>query len=580
MNDLAKNSCAAPSLPTALVHTLSLFPELELTEKNGVVYTKSWVVDLLLSLAGYCPEQDLAGRLAVEPAAGDGAFLLSMARRLVASCRLHGHSLNECGSALLAYELEESSANRARASLEMLLCREGVSPVEARSLAEAWVRVGDYLLEADRLPHADFVIGNPPYVRLEDIDPIVGGTYRARYPTMVGRADLYIAFFEAALKQLKPDGVCAFICADRWMLNQYGAELRRFITSSFDVQAVVEMHNANAFDVEVSAYPAVTVIRRGRQGDAVVASANSPLFSVDGSDLACALRAVRTLAVEKLAGIKGVQAARVTTWFSNADPWPCVSPQRLALLKRLEAEFPLLEPEETRTVVGIGVATGCDAVFITKNTSLVEAERLLPLAMAQDAKAGHLLWSGHYLVNPWDEEGLVCLSDCPQLEAYFEAHQERLKNRHIGQRTPERWYRTIDRVNMRLLRKHKLYFPDIKNTIYPVLDRGETYPHHNLYFVQSDRWDMEVLGGLLLSRVAQFFVECYGVRMRGGYLRFQAQYLRRIRVPRLETISEHQANELREAFRLFDVTRATRVALDLYGIDTVTGRPTVKAASE
>ena len=69
----------------------------------------------------------------------------------------------------------------------------------------------------------------------------------------------------------------------------------------------------------------------------------------------------------------------------------------------------------------------------------------------------------------------------------------------------------------------------------PVLDRGETYPHHNLYFIQSDEWDLEVLGGLLMSAVGQFFVESYGVRMRGGYWRFQAQYLRRIRVPESES---------------------------------------------
>jgi hypothetical protein len=59
---------------------------------------------------------------------------------------------------------------------------------------------------------------------------------------MVGRADLYIAFFEAALRQLKAGGVCAFVCADRWMLNHYGAERRRFITASCAVETVVEMH--------------------------------------------------------------------------------------------------------------------------------------------------------------------------------------------------------------------------------------------------------------------------------------------------------------------------------------------------
>ena len=85
---------------------------------------------------------------------------------------------------------------------------------------------------------ADFVIGNPPYVRLEDIPEETALLYRDATATMRGRADLYVAFFEAALRQLKEDGVCAFICADRWMRNQYGAELRELITSAFAVDVV------------------------------------------------------------------------------------------------------------------------------------------------------------------------------------------------------------------------------------------------------------------------------------------------------------------------------------------------------
>jgi adenine-specific DNA-methyltransferase len=99
------------------------------------------------------------------------------------------------------------------------------------------------------------------------------------------------------------------------------------------------------------------------------------------------------------------------------------------------------------------------------------------------------------------------------------------------------------------------------------LDRGETYPHHNLYFIQSDEWDLEVLGGLLMSKVGQFFIESYGVRMRGGYLRFQAQYLRRIRVPDPTNLPKMLSHELRDAFRHRDRHRATQVALDLYAID-------------
>lgn len=69
-----------------------------------------------------------------------------------------------------------------------------------------------------------------------------------------------------------------------------------------------------------------------------------------------------------------------------------------------------------------------------------------------------------------------------------------------------------------------------------------------------------------MSVVGQFFAESYGVRMRGGYLRFQAQYLRRIRVPSPASISKVQAKQLVKAFRARDREKATRLALEIYGI--------------
>ncbi|MGI9118780.1 MAG: SAM-dependent methyltransferase, partial [Acidimicrobiales bacterium] len=82
----------------------------------------------------------------------------------------------------------------------------------------------------------------------------------------------------------------------------------------------------------------------------------------------------------------------------------------------------------------------------------------------------------------------------------------------------------------------------------------------------SDGWDIEVLGGLLLSEVANLFVGTYCVKMRGGCYRFQAQYLRRIRVPNREALSTSDRTELRRAFRERDVEAATATATRLYGI--------------
>jgi adenine-specific DNA-methyltransferase len=541
-------------------------------EKSGVVYTKPWVVELILDLAGYSPAKDLTTIIAVEPAAGDGAFLLPMVDRLLLSAAKFDRSISECEPALQAFELDELSAEVARRSLCKFLEEKNLSKIEAKSLAGSWIKTGDYLLNQDerQTNKVDFVIGNPPYIRLEDLEPTAASKYREKYSTMVGRADIYIAFFEAALKQLNHDGVCAFICADRWMRNQYGSALRKFISTAYSVDTVIEMHNANAFESGVSAYPAITVIRKNRQGPAVIATLEARAEEATGQRLVRAINVVRD-SKSKAPAVTGLEVVKVESWFSGQDPWACGSPERLSLLKRLESEYYPLESGFTQTVVGIGVATGADQVYITTDPTIVENSRLLPMAMAFDFRDGYVNWSGHYLINPWDENGLVELDKFPRLGAYFKTNLLLLKGRHIAKKSPDTWYRTIDRVNHGLVDKKKLYIADIKDRMAPVLDHGTTYPHHNLYFVQSDCWDMEVLGGLLLSAVGQFFVECYGVRMRGGYLRFQAQYLRRIRVPMPKDVSPLQGAELRQAFLTRDERRATRAAMDVYKIDSTMG---------
>jgi adenine-specific DNA-methyltransferase len=507
-------------------------------EAKGVVYTKSWVVDLLLELAGYSAQSNLVDAIAVEPAAGEGAFLVPMAVRLVASCLRQARPLADCESSLIAYELDGNSAKIARNAVAVALHTYGISQKDAERLADIWIRCGDYLEEAARLPGTDFVVGNPPYVRLEDIPAENASLYRKTYQTMRGRADLYVAFFEAALRQLTKGGRCA---------------------------TVIEMHNADPFMDDVSAYPAITIIRRGEQRRAIVASAGPGIDQSTGSELASALRS--SVDGRQKDFPAGLVATVVESWFTGSDPWPCNPPARLALIRRLEEQFEPLESDSTGTKVGIGVATGLDKVFITRDGHLVESTRLLPLAMAEDTVSGHFRWSGHYLVNPWETDGLVDLKNFPRLKNYLDNAQIQIKKRNTAQRNPGGWYRTIDRVHTSLTKQRKLYIPDIKNTLNPVLENGETYPHHNLYFILSDRWDLEVLGGLLLSSIGQLFVESYGVRIRGGYLRFQAQYLRRIRVPKPEMIAASQAQRLASAFRKRDRQLASAVALEIYRVD-------------
>jgi adenine-specific DNA-methyltransferase len=522
-------------------------------------------VDLILDLAGYRADEDLAARYAVEPSAGEGAFLVPMVQRLLASLTAHGRKLSDARESIRAYELDADSAARAVQLVGRELREHGVSTLGARKLAEGWVSVDDYLLASPKDRRADLVVGNPPYVRYDDLPAQALSAYRRLYPAMVGRCDIYVGFIEAGLRQLKDGGVLGLICADRWMRSAYGAELRRMITSAFGVEAVIEMHDAPAFEDVVAAYPAVIVIRRAAQGTVTVASAGPAAGPLpDGGSLA---DTVTGLARGRVDAVPGFAATMADRWFRGTAPWPSLQPRQLRLLQRLEARFGPLEDDLTGTKVGIGVATGADRVYITTDPDVAEPDRVLPLAMTADTRHGALHWSGHYLVDPWKRGGgLVNLADYPRLRSYLQGRREELEGRNIAKRNTRDWYRTIDRVHHELTTQPKLYFPDMKLTSNPVLDRGETYPHHNLYYLTSRAWDLEVLGGLLFSRVAQLFIEAYCVKMRGGTLRFQAQYLRRIRVPAPDTLPEDLRDRLRQAFRSRDADAATKAAIEAYGI--------------
>lgn len=531
----------------------------------GEVFTRRWVVELILDLAGYTAERDLAANLAVEPACGTGAFLEPMVSRLIESATSHGRDLSECLGAIRAFDLRPANVAIAQKLVVGLLADACVPLSRAERLAAIWVQESDFLLDTPDDLAADFVIGNPPYIRLEDVPAARTAAYRRACPTMRGRSDVYVGFIERGLRLLSEGGTLGFIVADRWMHNQYGAHLRRMVSEAFSVEVVLEMHDTDAFEEMVSAYPAITVIRRGGQRQTVLASADRAFGpqSADGFTRWTAAGRANTKHGP------GFSAARLPGWFEGSELWAAGDPQAVALVRSLEARFPSLEDSVTGTRVGIGVATGADEVYITSDTGLVEADRLLPLVMNEDITAGEVRWSGNYLANPWTADGLADLGAFPRLKGHFERNRPRLERRHVAKARPATWYRTIDRVWPELVDKPKLLLPDMKASIHPVLEPGGLYPHHNLYYVVSRDWDLEVLGGLLLSDIANLFVGTYCVKMRGDCYRFQAQYLRKIRVPAIDSIGAAQRRSLRDAFQRRDVAKATAITMGLLGLDAL-----------
>jgi hypothetical protein len=318
------------------------------------------------------------------------------------------------------------------------------------------------------------------------------------------------------------------------------------------------MVGTDAFRSEVCAYPGIVILTRSQAGSTRIA--HRP--RIEKSTLALVAKEIisedisdKSL-VRELAGV-----------VRGDDPWLLESSDQMALLRGIENRFPLLE--ETGCKVGIGVATGADKAFINKYDSLdVEPDRKLPLVATRDIRSGKVEWQGMGVINPFADDGsLVDLHDYPKLANYLNSRRDLIAKRHCAKKSPANWYRTIDRIWPDILHKPKLLIPDIKGEAHVVFEPGELYPHHNLYYVISDTWDLRALQAILLSCVAKLFVATYSTKMRGGYLRFQAQYLRRIRIPQWHCVPSDMRKELIEAAKQKDIKECNRVTFQLYGLN-------------
>ena len=523
--------------------------------ERGAIYTREEVVEFILDLVGYVPAKNLSRNRLLEPSCGAGGFLIPAVKRLLTSFRGRPIPPSEIEQSIRAVDVNGAELNVAKKAVEKLLLGHGLSGKAAVKISNIWLRHGDFLVSdwPDSFTH---IVGNPPYVRQESIPEELLRIYRARFSTLFDRADLYIPFFEKSLGLLERNGLLGFICSDRWMKNRYGGPLRGLIARDFHLKAYVDFTNCPAFHSEVVAYPAVTVLSRSKPD--LTRTAHRPKISREVlGPLSRALRGeiVDPSVIESEGVVKG------------EEPWLLNNIERLNVIREIEGNLPKIEDAGCRVV--IGVATGADRIYVRLNTEFdVEESRKLPLVMTRDIESGEVNWKGMAVLNPFGDDGkVVNPGDYPRFAAYLEEHRLGILGRNVSRRNPRAWFRTIDRIYPELCAIPKLLIPDIKGSANIVFEEGMLYPHHNLYFVTSNTWDLRALQAVLLSRVAHAFIATYSVRMRGDFLRFQAQYLRRIRVPDWATVPRELRKELRQAAIARDIERCNVATREAFGLN-------------
>lgn len=245
-------------------------------KETECVYTPPDIVDEVLDAAGYIPARDLQSMTVLEPSCGNGAFLVEIASRLVESIRLHSSAECESGSLgekisaalsknIMAIEIDGDALDEAKGRvLSMLEGRYSYRPTDSDSLFGSW-HAGDALeyLQTDGTRY-DFVVGNPPYVRIHNVGDI--GNLREIPWCSSGMTDMFYAFYYLGLNHLNKNGTLAYIAPSVWMTSKYGKLMRDDLIAGGNVKTVIDHEDNQLFD-GISAYVATTARPSSRRGE-------------------------------------------------------------------------------------------------------------------------------------------------------------------------------------------------------------------------------------------------------------------------------------------------------------------------
>jgi len=491
---------------------------------HGDVPTSPEVVKYMLNLVGYVPTRNLSDVNILEPSCGDGEFIIEIAKRLKDSSLIFGFNAQDA--------FQKCVYGCDIVAEKIVLCKQRLEAL-GYDTTKTQIKVGDFL--QSRLPEMDIVVGNPPYVRYENIPAYLLNYIKSTFPTFHYRSDLYIPFFEKSLRLLKPNGLHCFICANRWLKNEYGKKLRRLVASCFRLEKIINLENADAFQENVLAYPAITLIANRK---------SSPTF--------------KYAEIEKVSELANLKMADRESPVS--DDWT------IAFNSSTNCDH-LYTIEELGFKIGIGVATGADKIFISPQLpDVVEHELLLPALNAKDLRGDQLNWHREYLLNPYSSNGeLINLSKYPLAAKYLGSHQDRLAKRHVAQKNSSRWYRTIDRIFPHLKSEAKILLPDMSGNRFIFVDEGNYYPLHNLYYITGHSVrELKILSVILMSDNIRQQIGNITNNMNGGFPRWQSQYLRKLKVPNIGQLKKVLCDQLVNCYDIRDYDTINMLVGQLY----------------
>ena len=556
----------------------------------GVHYTPDEVVEYIvrLTLQPYLDRGDLdavRGLTIIDPACGSGLFLLKAFDVLCAFWRdrlgqLHTDDVRHIlENNLYGVDIDPSAVDAAKGHLALKAEESGVRAVDLDQM----IQCGDALLRP--APHVqlampfasadsansfdwkgrfasvfarggfDCVVGNPPYVRIQHVQPPERRvTYAATYETARGRFDLAGLFIELANNLTRTGGRVGYIVSNKLLTTRGASELRDYILTRYTVVEIIDLTDTKLFEAAVLpmililenrrpeaqsfTYASIQEIEAPRLG---VVSVDRLLSPLDHSQLPLRIDVEwkqRCYRVEKFDAPLPKRRQPV---------WTFHYPLEHHLLEKLRKDAACTLDDLTRKI-SVGLKTTADDVFIKPLTakfieqSRLERGLLHPVLESHNIDRWKCIWSSDrdlHVLYPHEERGgkvvPVDLGPYPHARRYLQANRQQLEARAYLRDSGRQWYEIWVHQSPSDFAQLKLVTPDIASHNCFALDDQSFFVNGTCFYIilrdQSYDYNLLLLS-LLNSKVLEFFHKLTsGNSLYAKRFRYWTSYLKTYPIP-------------------------------------------------
>ncbi len=416
----------------------------------------------------------------------------------------------------------------------------------------------------------DIVIGNPPYIQLQNNGGQLAKLYQKQnYATFTRMGDIYSLFYEKGNQILKPNGTLAFITSNKWMRAGYGKATRDYFQKETQITKLIDFGDARLFE-NATTYTNILIFHKATEAehDPQVYDLSHNYFPE--YNLEENLKRNQDFAPD----------------FTN-DSFLIVNAAHLRLKQKIEKVGKPLKDWDVE--INYGIKTGYNDAFIidteTKDRLIAEdprsAEIIKPVLRGRDIKKYRAEFAGLWLINTHNgikEKGIPPINvekEYPVIYRYLESFGADIQKRSDK---GVHWSNLRNCAYLEEFEKPKIAWGNLNKYATFSFEESNFFINNptNLMTTKSNEVSLKYLLAIFNSKITTYLMRKIGYERNGGYVEYKKVFIEQLPIPIVSNeqskLLEVKASEIFELKTISSNTSKQEKEIDhlvyyLYGLN-------------